>query len=417
MKRIIFTVLLAVAFCFTALAGGYQVKLQGQKQTAMGLIGTPFSFGASSVFYNPGGLSFMQSKFSVSAGASGILANVAYQQDGSGNIYRTDNPVSTPFYLYAAGKIGKKITLGLGVYTPYGSTTKWEEKNDDGMDWAGRYLVSEISFFTVFVQPTIAYQINDKFSIGAGFIYSYGAVSLKKDIDMTTQSGKTPRAELDGTTSNIGFNIGAMFRPNDKLSIGVDYRSKIAMKMEDGDAKFYDLPAAVGLPADNKFDSELPLPANLDIGFSYKVTEKLMLAAEVNWVQWSTYKELKFTFKEGGALLNSASKKDYSDSWVIRLGGQYAAMKNLDLRLGAYYDPSPVNEDYFNPETVSLNTIAWTAGLSYRPIEKLSIDLSFDQLHGMKSDRKLLDDNGNNVFSGTYRVITNIPGIGVSFNF
>ncbi len=417
MKRITFTILLAAAFCWTAFAGGYQVRLQGQKQTGMGLVGSPLSFGASSIFYNPGGLSFMENKFSISAGVSGIMANVAYQEDGTGNIFRTDNPLSTPFYLYGAGKIGDKITLGLGIYTPYGSTTKWKDNNDDGEPWAGRYLIKEISFSAIFIQPTIAYQINDKFSIGAGFIYAFGAIGLEKDIDMTTQSGKKPYAKLDGNTGNIGFNVGVMFRPNDKFSIGVDYRSKITMKVEDGDAKFYDLPAAVGLPENNKFNSELPLPANLDIGFSYQVSEKLLLAAELNWVQWSTYKELKFTFKENGDLLNSVSKKDYKDSWIVRLGGEYALMDKLDLRLGAYYDPSPVNDDYFNPETVSLNTVAWTAGLSFRPIEKLSIDLSFLQLHGMKSDKKLLDDNGQNIFSGTYKVITSIPGIGLSFNF
>ena len=149
MKRITFTILLAVAFCWSAFAGGYQVRLQGQKQTGMGLVGSPMSFGASSIFYNPGGLSFMKTKFSVSAGVSGIMGNIAFQQDGNGNVFRTDNPTSTPFYLYAAGKIGDKITLGLGVYTPYGSTSKWEDKNDDGDLWAGRYIIQEISFFTV----------------------------------------------------------------------------------------------------------------------------------------------------------------------------------------------------------------------------------------------------------------------------
>ena len=74
-------------------------------------------------------------------------------------------------------------------------------------------------------------------------------------------------------------------------------------------------------------------------------------------------------------------------------------------------------KDYFNPETVSLNTIAWTAGISYRPVEKLSIDLSFAQLNGLKADRKLLDEQGSDTFGGTYNVLTNIPGIGISYNF
>ena len=48
---------LILALCLWSaltIAGGYQVRLQGQKQTGIGLIGTPFAPDASSIFYNPG---------------------------------------------------------------------------------------------------------------------------------------------------------------------------------------------------------------------------------------------------------------------------------------------------------------------------------------------------------------------------
>jgi len=415
MKRITFTILLTAALCWVATAGGYQVRLQGQKQTGMGLVGSPLSFGASSIFYNPAGLSFMKTDFSISAGVSAIMSNIAFQKSGTEDIFRSDNPMSTPFYLYGAGKIGENITLGLGVYTPYGSSTKWEEENEDGIPWAGKYIIQDISFFSIFIQPTIAYKINDKISIGAGFIYAYGKVSLSKALNYNEDS----KAELEGSTGNIGFNVGLQYRPTEKLSVGIDYRSKIAMKVTDGDATFT-IPELVTqqIPKENKFDAELPLPANLDFGISFQATEKLLLGLEVNWVQWSTYEELEFTFKESGEMLDNTSYKDYKDSWITRIGAQYTLNKTFDFRLGAYYDPSPVNDDYFNPETVSLNTIAWTAGISIRPIEKLSIDLSFLQLHGLKGERQLLNkETGEDTFSGTYKVLTNIPGIGISYNF
>lgn len=414
MKRIYLSAFVMIVFSFCALAGGYQVKLQGQKQTGMGLIGTPLSFGASSIFYNPGGLSFMDSKFSVSAGVNGIFANVAFEKEGTGNLFRTDNPLSTPFYIYGAANIGSNITVGLGVYTPYGSTTQWEEENEDGIPWAGRYIIHKISFSALFIQPTIAYKISDKLSLGAGFIYATGNVDLERSLNYNEHS----MMKLEGSTSNIGFNAGLMYRPTTTISVGVNYRSKIDMKMEDGDADFT-VPELVGtqIPEKNTFDATLPLPANLDIGISFQVTKQLLVAAEVDWVQWSTYETLDFTFQESGDVLNSSITKNYNDSWITRIGAQYELSEKLALRLGAYYDPSPVNDDYFNPETVSLNTIAWTAGLSYSPVEYLSIDLSYDQLNGLKSDKQLLDENGENQFSGTYKVITHIPGIGVSLNF
>ena len=56
MKKFTLFVFLAAILGWSAFAGGYQVRLQGQKQTGMGLIGSPFALGASSIFYNPGGL-------------------------------------------------------------------------------------------------------------------------------------------------------------------------------------------------------------------------------------------------------------------------------------------------------------------------------------------------------------------------
>ena len=62
-------------------AGGYQVGLHGQKQIGMGLIGTSLSLDASSMFYNPGGLSFMKPSFSFAAGVSPIRSFTAFRKN------------------------------------------------------------------------------------------------------------------------------------------------------------------------------------------------------------------------------------------------------------------------------------------------------------------------------------------------
>jgi long-chain fatty acid transport protein len=404
MKKFTLFVVLAMLFNWAAYAGGYQVRLQGQKQTGMGLIGTPFALGASSIFYNPGGLSMMDTKWSFEAGASFILANALFQKDGSNYQARTENPTGTPFYFYGAGMITDKLSVGLGVYTPFGSSAKWDDA------WAGRYLVQNISLQAIYIQPTIGYKINDIISLGAGFVYAYGNVELQKAVPYNDNSS----AELKGTTGNIGYNVGVMIRPTEKLSIGLDYRSKILMKMEGGDATFK-VPQSLSttLPAENKFDAELPMPANLDIGIAYAFNEKFTLALEMNYVFWSIYDTLSFKFEEQGELLDSDSPRKYKNTLIGRIGAQYTLNEMFAFRAGLYYDPSPTDDDYFTPETVSLNTVAWTLGVSIMPVKGLSIDLSYLQLHGLEQEKWYKPDN----FGGKYKVITAIPGIGVSYNF
>ena len=404
MRRITLLLLSIVLVSATAFAGGYQVRLQGNKQNGFGLVGTPLSWGASSMFYNPGALSFMKDKMHFEVGASAIMSNVSFQRTGSSVTEETDNPLGTPFYVYGAGKINEMITVGIAVYTPYGSSAKWQD------DWSGKFLIQNISLKAIFIQPTISFNINDKFGIGAGFVYTTGGVEINKALNY----GSNSTVNLDANASGMGYNLGLFYKASDKLSLGLNYRSRINMKVEGGDAKFT-VPSSLNtlIPETNTFDTELPLPGNLDFGVAYQATDKLLIAFELDWVMWGTYDTLSFTFHENGDLLSSNNPREYKDTFIPRIGIQYDMMDNLQLRAGAYYDTSPTNSDYFTPETVSLNTFAYTLGLSYSPIDMLSIDLSFLQLFGQKSDMAYTPDN----FEGTYQTITYIPGLGVSLRF
>lgn len=398
---------LILALCLWSaltIAGGYQVRLQGQKQTGIGLIGTPFAPDASSIFYNPGSLAFYEGKLSVTAGASGIFSNVIFQKEGTNYQARTENPTGTPFYGYASYKFKDMIAIGVGVYTPYGSSASWDD------EWAGRYLIRNIKLSAIYIQPTVSYRYKDIFGIGAGFVYAMGNVTLNKALPYSPDS----KVELEGKANNIGFNVGAYVKPVEKLSIGIDYRSAISMEVEGGDA-YFTVPVALSsnVPDTNAFNATLPLPANLDFGVAYEVNDKLTLAAEVNWVMWNIYDTLSFTFEESSDLLNSSNPRLYKDRWIPRIGGQYKLNDLFTFRAGVYYDQSPANDDYFTPETVTLNTVAFTLGATITPVKGLDIDISYLELHGLQGDRTYSPDN----FAGTYKSATYIPGIGLSYRF
>lgn len=404
MKNKLFFILVLCLWSVASIGGGYQVRLQGQKQTGIGLIGTPFAYDASSIFYNPGSLAFYEGKFSFSAGASGIFSNHIFQMDGTDYQARTENPTGTPFFGYFSYKFKDMIAVGVGVYTPFGSSAKWND------DWAGRYLIRDISLSAIFIQPTIAYNYKDKFGIGAGFVIALGNVELNKALPYSGDS----KANLQGSATNYGFNAGIFYKPIEKLSIGVDYRSQIMMNLEGGDATFT-VPVALSskIPAENKFDASLPLPANLDFGLSYDFNDKFTLAAEVNWIMWNTYESLDFTFEQAGELLDNENPRNYKDTWIPRIGAQYKLNDLFTFRAGAYYDSSPADEKYFTPETVTLNTVAFTLGATITPLEGLEIDLSYLELHGLEADKSYEPAN----FSGTYKTMTFIPGIGISYRF
>ena len=405
-KSVIIIVLLLGFVSYQVLAGGYQVRLQGQKQTGIGLIGTPFAYGSSSIFYNPGSLSFMKDKYSFSGGVSTIFSHAAFQAHNSDYTAATDNPTGTPFYFYAAGKVIENLVFGVGVYTPFGSSTKWDD------DWMGRYLIQEISLQTIFIQPTLSYKFNDRFGFGAGLMIATGNVDLTRAVPSPVNGA----FNMNGNTTAYGFNAGIYANPVDPLKIGISYRSNVNMKIEEGSASFTQIPSSLVqyFPETGSFNAELPLPANLDAGIAYDVSEKLTLAAELNLVFWSEYDSLNIDFVQNNDQLeDSYNPREYENSLILRMGGEYRINEKFTARAGFYFDPSPANEKYFTPETVSLNTLAFTLGISYMPVKGLSIDLSYLQTEGSKSDMMYEPEN----FGGTYKTRAFIPGIGISYSF
>jgi long-chain fatty acid transport protein len=121
----------------------------------------------------------------------------------------------------------------------------------------------------------------------------------------------------------------------------------------------------------------------------------LLLSGEVQFVGWSAYKALNVQFSQ--EVLNGYSinaPKNYENTRIYRLGGQFAATERLDLRLDAYLDESPVPGEFLNPETPSMNKMGLSAGLSFRPLERLSVDLAFTYVQ-TSVEYGLVADEGN----------------------
>ena len=68
MKNSILTIISLLLFNLQTSAGGFQVNLQGQKQTGMGHAGIGLALDNAAVVFNPGALIFIDSLGSYSAG-------------------------------------------------------------------------------------------------------------------------------------------------------------------------------------------------------------------------------------------------------------------------------------------------------------------------------------------------------------
>jgi len=405
-------------------AGGFQVNLQGQKQTGMGHTGTALILGPSSSFFNPGAFSFLETN-SIVLGASFIIPKTQYLEPYPG-IYttETEKAVGTPFTLYSSFRPGKvygksdslghrdkkvsKLNFGFAAYTPFGSGIKYPD------DWKGQFVLREMKLTTIFLQTTVAYRINDKIGFGLAYIYALGSFKLRKGVPVHNQQSEYGEGELEGKGSGHGFNVGLYIKAHKKLSFGLSYRSSVKFKAEDGSAKFT-VPASLKEYFPNtSFKATIKLPSVTSLGIAVIPKENLTIAFDVNFVGWSIYDSLNIDFEENTEKLDDIhSARNYKNVFAFRLGAQYLLNENVTIRAGAYCDMTPVRDGYLTPETPGTNKYGITAGASFKLSEHYNIDLSFLYLEGAKRT----DINLETSFGGTWKSRAFIPGFALQYIF
>jgi long-chain fatty acid transport protein len=345
-------------------------------------------------------------------GGSFINSSVAYLAPGpSTYTSQTQSPTGTPFFLYGVYSINEKMKAGIGVFTPFGSSVKWEDQ------WLGRYALQQLSLRAIYVQPTFSYKINDILSVGAGIDIAFGSVNLQRDIPLNyAGSDQVGKAELSGNAKTaFGYNLGVYAKPSEKFSVGLNYRSRVNLAIEGGDATFT-VPSAVAANfPKTTFNSELPMPSVTTLGFGIYPSEKLTLALDVSYVGWSAYQSLKFEYAApvAGSTVTEAHRK-YKNSMIFKVGGQYAVTESFFARAGFYFDQTPVQDGYMTPETPDSNAFGYTLGAGYKT-GNFEVDLSLLIVDKVKRTNVAAPDAGT--ISGTYKAGAVIPGISFSYSF
>ena len=440
-------ILLANLVGLSLMAEGYQINSQSARQVGMGHLGTAMKLGSESMLFNPAGLSFMKGQYEISLGANAIFSKVKYMNDSYS--VDSDNPVGTPLFGYAGFRVSEKFFAGISITNPVGNSLVWPD------NWVGAHHVQNISLKAFSIQPTISYKLNDKLSFGAGLMVDFGSFTIERALtrmgalnalgilnpafktvlDMyANEPSVTAKLEGDSKIS-MGFNAGILYTPNDKLSIGVSYRSKVMMEVTEGMTTVNYagpemlsmittvntmMPGAVPIPPiDGKnFTAALPIPSNLNVGIAYQTSEKLLLSAEIQYVGWKAYDKLTIGYGSDAGNLQLVSNKNFKNTMIYRIGGEYACSEKFTWRFGAIYDTTPVDTKLYGPETPGANKFSATTGFSYKPIDMLTIDFGFQALVGQKT-RGYVPETWNPTvnFVGDYKATALIPALGLKFNF
>lgn len=168
-----------------------------------------------------------------------------------------------------------------------------------------------------------AYRFSDSFSVGLGVVYSQW--ELESD---TVRVGRNLQLQR-GDDSDITFNVGALWKLGDRWSLGAAYRRGGSFEYRAGN---FDADGNPLILVDTGFD----IPHVFGLGLSYRPSDNLALALDVNRVSYSRLTD------DYDDIFGSATVLKSDDGTEIRLGGEYVFTQfatPFSLRAGVWREP------------------------------------------------------------------------------
>ena len=433
-KKHVLCLLLAACLALgsaSALAAGFNIYEAGVRATALGGAFTATADDGSALFYNAAGMSFHQgSRMNLNLMPIGprFKFQGATDSTGPGEFEQAEHKWYLVPGAYYTNNNREKLAFGVGVYAPFGLGVEWM----DPMNFAGRYVSYDVDIQTVYVTPAISYKVTPELAIAVGVDVAEQHLSLQR---ITPHPGLGENAidlEIDGTSKvNITPSLGLMYRPSEKLSIGLMYHHEKTLEYEDQDATLtsylepgdagYSWPATLLASlggSEQTISSELSLPYILSLGAAYQVTPRLR--AEGNFVHfgWSAFEQLEMDFSNDD--LDQVIHFDYDDSWQVRFGLDFAAIPDrLNLMAGYVYDTTPQPTASVSPLLPDADRNDYSLGVQYFKnnweFTACYMYVKADPRSNIENGRPANPDESYPV--GTYGNIANIWGVGVGYHF
>ena len=334
------------------LAHGYGIKSKGMAGSGIALPQDSL-IGAT----NPAGIAFVGERLDISA----ALFTPRRSYDVTGN------PSAPPQAALAPGKVdsnreyfiipefgmtwqlddhkavGITVTGNGGMNTQYSSSA-----NTFGAGKAG------IDLSQLFIAPSFAYRFDNNASIGVSAILAYQGFEAKGLSNFTGLSNSPTDLTDNGHDSSFGagINVGFILPVGDAITFGGGYRSRVYMtELEDYKGLFAE-------------KGDFDIPASATIGLSWKTTENLTIALDIQKTWFSQVDSIGNSMSPAiGACMFRATPTSTSclggnkgigfgwdDMTTVKLGVQYEAANDWTWRAGYSHgnQPIPDSEVFFN---------------------------------------------------------------------
>jgi len=408
-----------------ARAGGFASFEQGAR--GMGLAGAyaAQTEDPSAVFHNAAGIAFLKGR-QLYLGATLIRPDTDFLGagpfPGQGVSEKSAHGILLPPAFDYSQRLSQRMVVGFGVHVPYALRTRWAGRETS---YSGRFLAKATDVRSFSFNPTLAYKLADRLALGGGLDVRLSRFGLERNVPLfnpfTQRVQDVAALRLESREKvALGFNLGVLARPSEGLAMGASYRHKVRTDFR-GSADFtpiatgsaqFDALVAQRLPAGAlPATTEIEFPALISVGLQYSWGDWLV-AADVNFQQWSSFDSLPLLF-EGRPDLSEVVREDYKNSQIYRVGAERRMSDTWTVRGGYFFDRTPAPVESISPILADASRHGAAFGASWRR-GRLRVEAA-NWLVFFKE--RSTEGRSRDSYNGTYRSFAEVFSVSVGLSF
>lgn len=414
------SIVLLAALCASGVsASGFSIYEQGAKASGIAGAFTAIADDASANWYNPAALVWLEGRqFQVGGNLITVGGDTEIDVlDPSFGVFtpttfEPESSIETPIHLYYSQKINPNIAWGIGVTTPFGLVTEWQERP---ITFSARK--SELTTFVV--NPNVAFRLTENWSVAVGVDYIFADVGefsreVPIDLDGNPLNGFEiiGGSNLTGDGDDFGWNVAVSYR-TEMSSFGFMYRSELSPEIE-GDISYSNFGPLSPFFLNSPGSTTLNLPAQAAVGIGFQLTNSIQLAIDVAWAEWSNFESIDVDIDNETVFSRDFELiEDWDDTFSYRIGLLWETSAQSEWRFGAVLDESPVPEETLRPSIPDAERIGATIGYGYTgqssTVDFYYMALFFDDITAIPGEE--------GVIAGAYESFAHLAGVSVNFRF
>jgi long-chain fatty acid transport protein len=368
---------------------------------------------ASTIYYNPAGMSLLPGGMQISAGLALINLSAKFSDSGSvaaggrplGNDGGNAGDLSAVPNVYFAMDVAPDWKVGVGVSVPFGLKTEYDP------NWMGRFQAIKSDISTLNINPSVSYKLNQTVSLGFGLNYQSIDAEFTNAVNLGG-AGEELAVIKAKDNSGWGVNLGMMFQLAPDTRLGVSYRSGIKYRLT-GTATF-----SAGIPfASANVNSDIKLPDSESIAVQHRLNADWTLLGDVSRTGWSKVKDLTINLDSGGQL--SSTPENFKNTWRVGVGAVHRYNDAWSMKMGLAYDQTPVNDTDRTARLPDNNRLWLSFGGQYKLSKDGTLDLGY--AHLFIKDAPINQNAGstaaNGQLVGTYKGSVDIFGAQFAYRF